>query len=143
MGDIHGDGDPLSALQERGFRLTRARRAVVEFLVRTDAPQSIPEILESFQGKGLAFNKTTVYRELAFLVKEGIAKEVRISDEKRYYELAGDHHHHTVCVRCGDIRDVVFHENLMPIERILSEKDGFQVLEHSLEFFGFCSQCKS
>ena len=140
---MHEDRDFLSELRGRGFRMTKARSAIVAFLARIDAPQSIPEILEALRKKGLLFNKTTVYRELAFLVKEGIAKEVRVSDEKRYYELVGEHHHHTICVRCGDIRDVLFQENLLHVERMLSERDGFRVLEHSLEFFGLCSGCKS
>ena len=138
---MHGSKDFLSELKDRGFRLTRARKAVVTFLARIDAPQSIPDILEALRKMGLIFNKTTVYRELAFLVKEGIAKEVRVSDEKRYYELSGEHHHHTICVRCGDIRDVIFQENLLHVERILSKQEGFRVLEHSLEFFGFCRRC--
>ncbi len=140
---MHGKKDFLSELQGRGFRLTRARKAVVALLTRIDAPQSIPEMLEALRKMGLIFNKTTVYRELAFLVKEGIAKEVRVSDEKRYYELAGEHHHHTICMRCGDIRDVLFRENLLHVEREISERDGFRVLEHSLEFFGLCAGCKS
>ena len=140
---MHGSKDFLSELQRRGFRLTRARKAIVMFLARIDAPQSIPEILEALRKKGLLFNKTTVYRELAFLVREGVAKEVLVSDEKRYYELAGEHHHHTICMRCGDIRDVLFRENLLHVERVLLERDGFRVLEHSLEFFGLCSGCKS
>ena len=140
---MHGSKDFLSELQRRGFRLTRARKAIVMFLARIDAPQSIPEILEALQKKGLLFNKTTVYRELAFLVREGVAKEVLVSDEKRYYELAGEHHHHTICMRCGDIQDVLFRENLLHVERVLLERDWFRVLEHSLEFFGLCSGCKS
>lgn len=140
---MHGERDFLSELRGRGFRLTRARKAVVTLLACIDAPQSIPEILGALRKKGLAFNKTTVYRELAFLVKEGVAKEVHVSDEKRYYELAGEHHHHTICMRCGDIRDVLFRENLLHVERVLSERNGFRVLEHSLEFFGLCSGCKS
>ncbi|MBP7811535.1 MAG: transcriptional repressor [Candidatus Moranbacteria bacterium] len=140
---MHGSKDFLSELQGRGFRLTKARKAVVAFLNRIDAPQSIPEISEALRKMGLVFNKTTVYRELAFLVREGIAKEVRVSDEKRYYELVGEHHHHTICVRCGDIQDVLFQENLLHVEREISERDGFRVLEHSLEFFGLCSKCKS
>ncbi len=140
---MHEDRDFLSELRGRGFRMTKARSAIVAFLARIDAPQSIPEISEALRKTGLVFNKTTVYRELAFLVKEGIAKEVRVSDEKRYYELVGEHHHHTICVSCGDIRDVLFRENLLHVERMLSERDGFRVLEHSLEFFGLCSECKS
>jgi len=140
---MHEDRDFLSELRGRGFRMTKARSAIVAFLARIDAPQSIPEILEALRKKGLLFNKTTVYRELAFLVREGVAKEVLVSDEKRYYELAGEHHHHTICMRCGDIRDVLFRENLLHVERVLLERDGFRVLEHSLEFFGLCSGCKS
>ncbi|MBP6889028.1 MAG: transcriptional repressor [Candidatus Moranbacteria bacterium] len=134
--------DFFEQLREKGLRLTRARMAVITLLARVDAPQSIPEILDALREMGSLFNKTTLYRELAFLVGHGMVKEVIVSGEKRYYELVGDHHHHTVCLGCGSIRDIIFRENLLHIERAISEQEGFQVLEHSLEFFGFCRTCK-
>ncbi|MDQ5902351.1 MAG: Fur family transcriptional regulator, ferric uptake regulator [Patescibacteria group bacterium] len=132
----------LQELKTKGIRLTRSRKALISFLVAAHAPRAIPEIQTSFQKEGIVFHKTTLYRELEFLINEGIVKEVIVSGEKRYYELVGEHHHHTVCLSCGDIRDIVFRENLLPIEQALSQEDGFQVLEHSLEFFGLCRMCK-
>ncbi len=132
----------LQELKTKGIRLTRSRKALISFLVDAHAPRAIPEIQASFQKEGIVFHKTTLYRELEFLMNEGIVKEVIVSGEKRYYELVGEHHHHTVCLNCGDIRDIVFRENLLPIEQALSREDGFQVLEHSLEFFGLCRTCK-
>lgn len=125
-----------------GIRLTRARKALVGLLSDAQAPRAIPEIQISFQQMGVVFHKTTLYRELEFLMNKGIVKEVIVSGEKRYYELIGEHHHHTVCLGCGDIRDVVFRENLVNVEHVLAQQDGFRVLEHSLEFFGFCRACK-
>ena len=139
---MHTKEEYLQKLKTMGIRLTRARKALVGFLSDAQAPQAIPEIQVSFQRMGVVFHKTTLYRELEFLMGKGIVKEVIVSGEKRYYELIGEHHHHTVCLGCGDIRDVVFRENLMNIEHVLAQQDGFHVLEHSLEFFGFCRACK-
>ena len=132
----------LEELKRKGIRLTRSRKALISFLIDANAPRAIPEIQTSFQQAGIIFHKTTLYRELEFLIGEGIVKEVMVSGEKRYYELVGDHHHHTICLNCGDIRDVVFHENLLKIEQSLARENGFYVLEHSLEFFGLCHTCK-
>jgi len=133
--------DFFKKLKEKGIRLTRSRKALLSFFAHADSPRAIPNIQQVFQKEGLAFHKTTLYRELAFLVNEGIVKEVIVSGEKRYYELAGRHHHHAVCFQCGSIRDISFPEDLKKIEENLSKRDGFRVIEHSLEFFGICYAC--
>lgn len=139
---MHTGETYLQELKTKGIRLTRSRKALISFLVDAHAPRSIPDIQTSFQQAGIIFHKTTLYRELEFLMSEGVVKEVIVSGEKRYYELVGEHHHHTICLNCGDIQDVVFRENLLPIEQSLSQENGFQVFDHSLEFFGLCHTCK-
>lgn len=139
---MHTKESYLQQLKVKGIRITRARQALISVLAEGKAPRAIPEIQTCFQEQGLLFHKTTLYRELEFLRQQGIVQEVRVSGEKHYYELVGEHHHHTVCVACGVIRDIVLRENLCRVERTLSEEEGFQVLEHSLEFFGLCRVCQ-
>ncbi len=132
-------------MKARGMRLTRARKAIIACLLEADvAPQSILDMQEALKKRGLVFHKTTLYRELLFLVEAGIAKEVVVSNEKRYYELVGEHHHHAICVRCGDIRDVaVPHEDVTHMEQDLLREQGFSVSEHAVEFFGICRVCQA
>lgn len=128
-------------LKSRDLRQTRARVAVLGVFFVASAPVSVPDILEILSGVGQSFNKTTLYRELEFLVAEGIIVEALALGTCQYYELAREHHHHLVCTHCGDIQDVEAEEDICRIERELWRTRGFRVAHHSMEFFGVCQKC--
>lgn len=133
----------LGELSSRGVRMTRTREAMLSLFSEAEAPLSVPRILESLEETGKRPNKTTVYRELEFLKGQGVVKELTLRNDLALYELSGPHHHHLVCVDCGTVRDIaVSDESLLREERRIERKEGFRVLEHSLEFFGICGNCR-
>lgn len=134
----------LSEITGRGFRLTRVRRAVIEILLKRGLPLSAADIIAALRSREAATNKTTVYRELAFLEERGIIKEIRFLHERvKRYELAGgEHHHHLICVKCRKVEDIVLEGDLEEEERRILESTGFRVLNHSLEFVGLCQGCR-
>ncbi len=130
-------------LTDLGVRLSRTRREVLALLSEASAPLSVPMMLESLEEKGKRPNKTTVYRELEFLKRIGIVEELTLRNDIALYELAGPHHHHLVCVDCGTVRDVsVPDESLVREERRIERKEGFRIIDHSLEFLGLCGGCR-
>ncbi len=136
--------DILSALSEGGFRLTRLRKAVVEIFLNSTLPLSAIDIIASLERKKAAFNKTTVYRELAFLKETGIIKEIQFLHERvKRYELSSlGHHHHLICLKCKKVEDVVLDAHLEEQEKKILRSTGFHVLNHSLEFLGVCQACR-
>ncbi|MBW7956491.1 MAG: transcriptional repressor [Deltaproteobacteria bacterium] len=136
----------LSEIAGRGFRLTRVRKAIVEIFLKRGLPLSASDIIGALlsKDKDTAANKTTVYRELAFLEEHGIIKEIRFLHERvKRYELAGgEHHHHLICVKCRKVEDIVLEGDLEEEERRILESTGFTVLNHSLEFVGLCQGCR-
>lgn len=128
-------------LAEKKIRQTRSRGAVLSFLLEAEAPVSVPEMMQSLAEFGERFNKTTLYRELDFLVEQGIVAKAIVFASCQYYEIVREHHHHVVCTHCGDIQDIAAEENFRSAERELLRKRGFQVRGHSLEFFGRCRSC--
>lgn len=133
----------FETIKHKGLRLTKTRRAVLELLVATHAPLSVPRILDELACRGLSVNKTTVYRELEQLEKVDMVKSLSLQDRKQYFELATrDHHHHFVCMECEKVEDILFDESdLLRQESLLVRKKGFSVFRHSLEFFGLCKLC--
>lgn len=132
----------ISSLKAKKVRITSFRENLLDFLSKQTAPVSVPQI-EKFFVKGKV-NKTTIYRELSFLVREGIAREVKISQQKVYYELAHlPHHHHLVCNECGNISELDCKDLEVPVKDFEAKlsKRGFAVQEHNLEFFGLCKDC--
>jgi Fur family transcriptional regulator, ferric uptake regulator len=131
----------LRALEQR---YTRGRRAIIESLARSDAPLSIPQLLQ--RDRSLA--QSSAYRNLAVLERAGIVHRIVTSDEFSRYELAEDlteHHHHLICASCGDVRDFTVSPELEgDLDRALgriARQHGFSADHHRLDLVGTCSAC--
>lgn len=103
---------------------------------------SVPELLDACIRKKLTINKTTAYRELDFLVTQGIIREVQLEHDRKRYELvSGEHHHHIRCLTCGVVQDVHIPNELTKAANHIRKQTGFTVYDHSLEFVGYCNNC--
>jgi len=132
----------LSNLKRGGYRLTRTRKAIVSALLTSQAPLSAFDLKERLQESNVEVNKTTVYRELAFLVKHNIIHEIQFGDGKTRYRVCPDgHHHHAICVKCSKVDDIIMENDLAAHEKRLDQLINFKVLHHTLEFFGLCKAC--
>lgn len=132
----------LHDLKKAGHRLTRIRKAIVETLSESEAPLSAFDLKSRLNGKAIEANKTTVYREAAFLAKFGVLHEIQFGDGKTRYRICPvDHHHHTICLRCSRVQDVQMKNDLESYEKRLGRGRKFKVLYHTLEFFGVCGDC--
>jgi len=138
----------LSQLKEKGYKKTKNREAIIDIIYGYDKPISANDILEKLDKKGLQPNKTTVYRKLEILKKEGLIREVMIDSKTAFYERSDmHHHHHLICLNCKKVTD--FHPETYMEEAVtktqdsLSKKNNFQPLQHSFEIFGYCSNCQA
>jgi Fur family ferric uptake transcriptional regulator len=132
----------LSDLKSKGHKNTKTREAIIEILVKSQTPLSVPEILEKLVIVSLKPNKTTLYREVDFLKKQDLVKEVEFGDGKKRYEISSEHHHHIICVNCHSIKDIPMEKELNEKEMKIIKKLGYKPIGHSLEFFGLCSKCQ-
>lgn len=129
-----------SKIEKRGYRITPVRKKLIELFSEKDKPLTAKEITTILKKDNLSVNKTTVYRELDFLLKESLIKEVRISPKITHYESSqSEHHHHLVCENCGDIEDFDFDEADL-IKKVKNKE--FKPIHHSIEFFGLCAACQ-
>jgi Fur family ferric uptake transcriptional regulator len=135
----------LDHLKSRGFRITNVRRVVMEIFSAASQPISALQLLSSLKERSLNVNKTTVYRELEFLMLNKVISELDLLDGMKRYELlhADHHHHHLVCTSCQKIQCVEMNNDLDEIEALIKRRYQFHVKAHVLEFFGVCSNCTS
>jgi Fe2+ or Zn2+ uptake regulation protein len=129
-------------LQGVSLKATPARIAVMKFLESVDQPVDVGRILSYLKQKNIDADPATIFRMMNDFLQKGITKEVQLEKGKARYELAskGDHHH-LVCQSCGKIEAV--EDNFIPeMEKELEKKHKFLIKRHSLEFFGFCSNCQ-
>ena len=83
---------------------------------------------------------TTVYRNLQTLVKQGLIRSRHLPNGEVLYAPVERDIHHLTCVSCGETTKL----SGCPVKRIdISKKvsDKFELLFHTLEYFGICQNC--
>jgi Fur family transcriptional regulator, ferric uptake regulator len=131
----------LIQLKDTGYKLTTPRVEILKVLSLKN-PLSAQEVFEILKGRRLDVDLVTAYRTLELFKDLGFVQKVQFEDNVARYELVdGDlHHHHLVCIRCGNIEEISLDETNF-VARV-EGKTGFKVERHSLEFFGFCRNCQ-
>ncbi|MGB3072693.1 MAG: Fur family transcriptional regulator [Candidatus Moraniibacteriota bacterium] len=130
-------------LAARSLRQTDTRLVLLDILHKATGPLAPPEIVSLCHKAGRKANKTTVYRDLATMEASGIVRKVIVSDRKQYFELTErGHHHHLICMACERIQDIDLEEGVV-LKRAaeISQKVGFAISSHAVEFYGHCASC--
>ena len=74
---------------------------------------------------------------------ENIIKEIEFGEGQKRYELEDfKHHHHLICLKCRKVDDIELKTDLEKEEKRFLKENGFKVVNHSLEFFGYCQNCQ-
>ena len=140
---INADG-VLSRLKDKGYRITAQRQAMVENLVEASKALTAFEIWETLNVQYKDISLDTVYRNLHVLVDLGALIPINaMGKESVRYELVyTSHHHHIVCVKCGQTQCIDY----CPIDPdlvIMLKKHGYELEPHNLEQFGVCRCCNA
>ena len=131
---------------DSGVRTTRARRLVIEELVKIDGPRTAEEIHKLLRS---AIPISSLYRTLAVLSSNGVLDRFHDGSGNARYELAEwltGHHHHITCSKCGATQDFGFSpETENEIRRIADQAGAtadFEVTGHRLDLEGKCRRCR-
>lgn len=132
----------LKRLRQSGYRITKSREATLHLLIQKECALSVPEISKLLLKEEMKPNISTLYRELQFLTDQGITQEVIFKDGVMRYEIHEEnHHHHLICNSCESIEPIEIKKHLESVERSIQSEKRFQILSHSLEFYGLCESC--
>jgi Fur family transcriptional regulator, ferric uptake regulator len=131
------------ALAAEGYRLTAARRAIVETFIAIGGHCSADTLADSVHEQMPGVGRMTVYRTLDLLCQLGLARPVyQGSGAAHFVLMRSGHHHHLICSKCGQV--IEFDDCVL--EEISAEKIGarfnFQVQGHLLELHGQCRNCQ-
>ena len=132
----------LETIRNLGHPATRGRGEILRILAESAIPLSPREIRERIPEPRP--DASTVYRNLALMVSLGLVRSVALHERSRRYEAAADgtHRHRVVCRGCGRIESFQPKKcDLSRIENDIRGTLGFDVTDHSLEFFGACAEC--
>lgn len=133
----------LDQLQENGYRLTEARRAVVEIVAATNRALSPLEVFDLARERNPALGLVTVYRTLEKLEELHLIQRVHQPQGCQAFIAASRTHQHLLlCQNCGEVK---FFEgdDLDSLIATISKKTGYQIQEHWLQLFGLCENCRA
>ncbi|MRR08249.1 MAG: transcriptional repressor [Deltaproteobacteria bacterium] len=130
-------------LRESGkHRSTPERFAILEAVLQTQGHFDAEGLYYRMIADGAKVSKATVYNTLELLQAAGLVSKYRFAEKTSRYEKAfgRPHHHHMVCLSCGEIIEFV-NEKLERIQEEVSSARGFRGQSYSLQIFGTCVKC--
>ncbi|MDQ3248091.1 MAG: transcriptional repressor [Chloroflexota bacterium] len=130
----------IDRLRGAGYKITPPRLAVLDVIEQEGEHLNPAEILTQAQAIYPALGRATVYRTLELLTQLGIVRPIYVGEHGPTYIRAEGGHHHLVCSNCGIVIDF----DQCAAEQMtqeLSERFGFQIKSHLLEFYGLCERC--
>jgi Fur family zinc uptake transcriptional regulator len=133
----------LSRLRERGFRITRGRRLILDALSTARRPLSPYALHDLLAGRGDAVDTVSIYRTLDTLETQGLAHRVASTGGYLPCRLE-DHpgcHHHLICRECGLVEEVDC-PGMTAVERGAAKDSQFRIERHLVEFVGLCPSCQ-
>lgn len=138
-------------IRTRGLRMTIPRQLVAEVLEEADGYLSADEIYTLIKEDYPAIGLATVYRTLVLLDEMGIVHRYNLGDGCARFMAAEDqsagHYHQLVCEKCYKVikySDFSREEEELfrKVESVLSEKHGFEIKRHIVQFYGICPDCR-
>jgi Fur family transcriptional regulator, ferric uptake regulator len=132
----------LVQLQENGYRLTEARRAVVKIIQKSKRALTPVEVFDMARKKYRALGLVSVYRTLEKLEELHLVQRVHQPQGcQAFIAESSGHEHLLLCQNCGR---VTFFEgdDLDTLIKRISKKTGYLIHEHWLQLFGLCRACR-
>lgn len=130
------------AITENGYRLTAARKAVIEALVACGGHVSADQLAARVRTAAPQVGRMTVFRTLEMLGKIGVIRPVYQGTGAAHYVLMHKgSHHHLICTRCHRVIDFDQCDSGDLAQRLGREFD-FEVQSHLLEVYGLCENCR-
>jgi Fur family peroxide stress response transcriptional regulator len=134
--------DMVAKLQQNGYRLTPQRLTVLKILAASDQHPSVEQIYARVKPDFPMTSLATVYKTVTLLKEMGEVLELSFGGYSNRYDGKRPYPHpHLLCIKCKDIVDSdvpAFSE----LAEEITQKTGYQIVSHRLEFFGICPRCQ-
>ena len=131
-------------LSERGIRMTKQRRVILQVMDAAEQHLDVDQILARAQKIDSGVHLVTVYRTIDLLKKQGLIDELdllHLRGDRHYYESHGPRDHiHVACLRCGKVRE--FESRLYEqLKEQIARDFSMKVTISRTEVGGYCAEC--
>ena len=124
---------------------TKQRQILLEYLKsQSQKHHTVDEIEAHLKKQNIPVSRTTVYRYLESLTKDGLAKKYFVKNGlSTCYQYIGNttENYHFVCSQCGNLIHVTC-EHLNKLLEHLEIEHHFQLDKHKITFYGKCNHCR-
>lgn len=131
--------DIMAILEDRGYRSTSPRRSIVRVIEDMQEGFTAEDVIKELPRVGRA----TIFRTLKLFLETDIICRLNLPDGAPRYMLSRvEHHHHTICVKCGKLGEfrATTVERLM---RVIGDELSGDIVGHRIELFVVCEQCRA
>lgn len=132
-----------AALDSAGYRVTDARRAVVELIAQRNGHFTAADLIDAARTSRLDIGRATIFRALDLLLEVGVVERLDLPTGEHAYVACepAAHHHHVVCSSCGRSAEID-DAGLRTVVDDVARRTGYAVDTHRLELFGTCPACQ-
>ena len=133
----------IQKLRDNGHKITPQRLAIVKILARSEGHPSVENIHDRIKKDFPTMSLATVYKNILLIKSLGEVLELGFPDgSNRYDGNKPNPHPHVICIKCKKIVDPDL-DNLDEMEKQVESDTNFKILNHRLDFFGICSNCRA
>ena len=138
-------GNLIKVLGERGIRLTRQRRVILQVMDDAQQHLDVDQILERARQIDAGVHLVTVYRTIELLKKERLIDELdllHLRGDQHFYESHGPRDHiHVACLKCGKVRE--FESHLYEkLKKQIEQDCAIKITVTRTEVGGYCQNCR-
>ncbi len=130
-------------MKQKGFKSTRQRDIIASEFFKCEDHITAEDLYLKINKRHKEIGSTTVYRTLKLLAESGLATAQVFADQLTRYEPVSEdeHHDHLICLDCGSI--IEFEDpKLERLQEKIASDFGFSIVDHKMEFYGYCRDCK-
>lgn len=133
----------IARLKSSGYKLTKARRAILEILCQHDAHLTSTEVLEQAAKSKEPIGRASVFRTLELLTELGMIRPTYLRPGAPNYIVMPEsgHHAHIICPQCSRVIEIDECE-IDDLLETLGEHHSIEFTGHLLELYGKCNNCR-
>jgi len=134
----------IDYLDQKKLKLTPHRELILDNFIANEGHRSVEDIFRLVREEDPRIGYTTVYRTMKLLAECGLAREIDLADGITRYEHLYNHQHHDhmICMECGSSIEF-YNAAIEAVQDSASEQLGFRVLDHRLQIYGLCKNCRA
>jgi len=131
----------LACVRASGLKLTPQRMAIVRELAADPTHPTAQELFERLRPALPTMSFATVYNTLDALASAGLCVALSLAPGPSRFDPNMAPHHHAVCDRCGQVRDVPTDDATLSAGPTIDAAPGFEVRAVERIYRGLCAEC--